>query len=512
MPTGVNITPVIFFFFWQQYSQEVKLTMKDFRIKSVLVIFCVLTGLVCINVFNISMIKHAHLSTMASNQRKQTEAIGSYRGCIYDKNMIPLANALMLSGDEDYDTAFEKRYSFSSVCRHTVGYAFAGGEGICGLEKTFDSELKDGSTLNITHTKDPFGNLLSDKPVAIENASYIPKSNLKTTIDYKIQKIAEEAADKHIERGAIVIIDIENFDVAAMVSRPNFDQSDIKSCLGSEGSPLMNKAICAYNAGSIFKTITAAAMLSCGTGSDATFECAGVYNADGKDFLCNKKDGHGLINFKTAYAKSCNSFFYSGGIEVSGKAIYDAAKKFSLGKKLLNCDIGESEGIVSQRDVYTKRECANMSIGQGEILVTPLQAANIVAIVANAGVAKRINLADSIVDERGAVIKNLRLEGSERIISKEDALILADMMREAVLEGTAQAVQNGIVAVAGKTGSAQTGWIENGETMTHGWFCAFFPYENPKYAMAVFAENGKNGSSSCIPPFREIVLKINELY
>ena len=315
-----------------------------------------------------------------------------------------------------------------------------------------------------------------------------------------------------MKRGAVVIVDTDTFDVAAMVSRPNFDQTDVEKSFGAEGSPLMNKALCAYNAGSIFKTITAAAMLENNMDKNLVFECTGVYNADGKDFLCNKTDGHGKLDFKNAYAKSCNCFFYNGGVLATGEELVQTAEKFGLGKKHLNCDIAESNGILPYRESYSLRECANLSIGQGEILVTPLQAANMMAIVANGGIGKKINLADSITDKRGAVIQNLRAEGSERIISPETAYVLGDMMREAVLEGTAQSVQNGVVAIAGKTGTAQTGWVENGEIMTHGWFCGFFPYDNPKYAMAVFAENGKSGSEACIPLFRRIVLEINEVY
>ena len=488
--------------------------MKNIRIKSILFFFCLTALLLAMNVFNISMIKHKDLSTLASNQRKSTQAVVSYRGCIYDKNMIALAKETLNSYADSFGNTIisGSRYSNTSLCRHTVGYTFADGSGAYGLEKLFDSELKSDASLKVTHITDPFGKPLKKEPVAKENASYIPERNLKTTLDYKIQKIAEEAADKYLPRGAIVIINTQNFDVLAMVSRPNFDQNNIKSSLKAEGSPLMNKALCSYNAGSIFKTITAAAMLEGGYKSSDAFECTGVYNAEGKEFLCNSLSGHGVLDFKTGFAKSCNCFFYNGGTNIGGVAISQTAQKFGMGKKLLNCDIGESAGMVPERENYSKRECANLSIGQGEILVTPLQAANMMAIVASGGVAKKINLADAIVDEKGAAVKNLRNEGSERVISKENAAFLADMMREVVLEGTGQKVQNGIVAVAGKTGTAQTGWIENNEEMTHGWFCGFFPYDNPRYAMAVLSENGKNGSESCIPAFREIVLKINELY
>ncbi|MBQ8526056.1 MAG: penicillin-binding protein 2 [Clostridia bacterium] len=484
--------------------------MKKLRIKSVIFFFCFFLLLLTLNVFNISMLSHRELSTAASAQRKSTEQAGTCRGYIYDKNMIPLVNTPFNTAGNEFVS--NPRYSNNSLCRHIVGYLYADGNGAYGLEKLYDNHLKNDTTVNITRITDPFGNPIDSTPISKENINYIPNQNLKITIDYKIQKIAEEAADEYLERGAIVILETDSFDIAAAVSRPNFNQNDIQSALTGEASPLMNKSLCSYNAGSIFKTITAAAILENGMHNDIVYECNGIFSAEGKEFACNKHDGHGKLDFKTAYAKSCNCFFYKKGTEATGSAIIQTAKKFGLGRSLLNCNISESNGFLPERTIYSARECANMSIGQGEILITPLQAANIMAIVANSGMSKKINLADSIIDERGAVIKNLRKKGDEKVISKENAAILADMMREAVLEGTAQRVQNGIVAVAGKTGTAQTGWMENGETMTHGWFCGFFPYDNPRYAMAVFAENGKSGSEACIPLFRRIVLEINKLY
>lgn len=463
--------------------------------------------LLCVNVFNISFLNHSSLSTTASNQQQSEEIVGICRGTIYDKNMIPLVNTPFSTDD---NSILDKRYN-SSTCSHTVGYIYSDGSGASGLEKTFNNILSNDEKPKVTHLKNPFDHLIRNEPVSTENLNLIPSDNLKTTIDCKIQKIAEKIADTHLERGAIVIMETSSADIVATVSRPDFDRNNIEGVLNEPASPLMNKSLCSYNAGSIFKTITAAAILE-KLPADISFECTGTYTADGKDFACNKHDGHGLIDFKTAYAKSCNCFFYAKGAEISGRDIINTAKKFGIGQPLLNCDLYEACGYLPIKETYTDRECANISIGQGEILITPVQAANIMAIIANDGISKEINLADSIVNEYGTTTKNLRKTGEKRIISKENALILGKMMREAVLEGTAQQVQNGVIAIAGKTGTAQTGWVENGETMTHGWFCGFFPYENPKYAMAVFAENGKSGSRACIPAFREIVLEINKLY
>ena len=191
--------------------------------------------------------------------------------------------------------------------------------------------------------------------------------------------------------------------------------------------------------------------------------------------------------------------------------IIDEAKKFSLGDTLLNCDLDESPGYLPSGREFSLRDAANTGIGQGEILITPLQAANMACIIASGGTAKNINIADSIVRTDGAQIKNLRSggeKGEKTVINRRTAYAIGKMMREAVLEGTAQAAQNGVVAIAGKTGTAETGWNRDGTPMVHGWFCGFFPYDNPRYAMAVFAEDGKSGSAACIPAFRHIALDV----
>lgn len=483
--------------------------MKRLHLKSILFFFCFFILLLILNVFNISMINHNELAKQASAQRKSTISTGYCRGCIYDKNMIPIASSPYNNEPEEITSS---RYGTEPICTHTIGYLNSDGKGANGLEKIFDDKLADNTTPQNTYLTDPFGNKISEQPVSKANTTHISPQNLKTTIDYKIQKIAENAADLHISRGAIIILDIDNFDIVAAVSRPNFDQYNIKDYLHKTDAPLVNRCFSPYNAGSIFKTITSAAILENNYNPDLEYRCTGLYNAEGKEFLCNKSEGHGNISFKTAYADSCNCFFYNHGIITTGENIIATAKNFGLGKKLLDLPISESPGHLPDRFTYTDRECANISIGQGEILITPLQAANIVATVANGGISKKINLTDSITDQKGNLIKNLRHTENKRVISAKNAAIICEMMREAVLEGTAQSVQNGKIAIAGKTGTAQTGWQENGKTMTHGWFCGFFPYENPEYAMAVFAENGKSGSRACIPVFRKIALDINNLY
>lgn len=479
--------------------------MHKTRIRAILIFFCFLTLLLAVNLFNISMVRQQNLATPASNQRKVSETAAVYRGYIFDKNMIPLARPLVCSNTDSEN----HRYS-GSLCSHLVGYVYSDGTAACGLEKVFEKELTDNTPLRLTHIVDAYGNKLSESPTGAKNLTYLPKSNLKTTIDFKIQKTAEDACDIYMKKGAVVILDIQSLDVLASVSRPDFDRCNVDSSMDSPDSPLVNKALSPYNAGSIFKIITSSAMLESGYSTEEFSYCTGSYVADGKTFMCNKTEGHGFTNFKTAFAQSCNCFFYEGSIRTGGDLIIKTAEKFGLGRELLNCPGMESTGHIPNRAFYTPRECANLGIGQGETLITPLQAAYMTAVVAREGMGGKVNLADSITDEKGNTIKNLRQTENRRIISAQNAKILSEMMRETVISGTAGYIQNISVAVAGKTGTAQTGWVENGETMTHGWFCGFFPYENPRYAMVVFAENGKSGSEACLPLFAHIATQISE--
>ena len=482
------------------------------RIKTISVIFLVLICVLSIHFFNISALKHTELATSASNQRTRETDVKSWRGCIYDCNMIPLCDRTETKAQTVFgqDVSVTGRYSDNTVAKHLLGYIGSDGNGVSGIEKVYNHLLKTNEKSSVSYISDTRGNPIQSNSIP-SNYSYSPENNVKLTLDYKIQKIAEQAADKYISSGAIVILDTQSFDIKAMVSRPDYNQNDIQSHINDNGSPLLNKALCSYNAGSIFKIITSASAIE--NNIDTQHFCSGKMTIDGKEFACHLLQGHKNVNFKTAFAKSCNCYFYNISCLIGGEKIVQTAEKFGLSDTLLNIPLNQDKGFLPTKQSYTPRESANICIGQGEILVTPLQVAYITAVIANDGIGKQINIADSIVDSYGKPIQNLRYESSHTVIPKSHALQIGDMMRECVLEGTAQNVQNGIVAVAGKTGSAETGWMDdNGNPMVHGWFCGFFPYENPEYAMAVFCENGRSGSESCIPAFREIVLDINKLY
>lgn len=461
----------------------------------------------------------------AEKQQTVTKNIAVLRGNIYDRNMISFTkreNALLKVGQngEIYSSnskrpstfKLARRYGSSPVACHILGYLSSDGHGVCAVEKKYDSVLDFGRFYSVKYRVDGLGRPIGS--VETFGADDDSERSVKLTVDYHIQKIAEDVLTEYIPKGAAVILDVNNFDVLAMASTPTYNQKDISLYSSSENGELLNRALCAYNAGSVFKIVTAASALEMNPDyKNIRFFCSGSHACrDGKTFSCNKADGHGLLSFSEAFAKSCNCAFYETGICSGGKNLYNTALKFGISEKVLNPDIGQATGFMPERDIYSEYETINLSIGQGEILITPLQCALLAATVASGGERMEVNLvSETKTPDTG--IRNEKKYGAERVISKETADKIASMMRLAVTDGTASHSGYEDFKVAGKTGSAETGWKnKDGIPMVHGWFCGFFPFDNPKYAMAVFCEDGKSGADSCVKPFMKICEEINKIY
>ncbi len=487
--------------------------MNKNGIKTIGAIFAISAVLLTVHLFNISLIKSPSLARSAASQRASGEAIKEWRGCIYDCNMIPLTDRYTSSITTPLGESIEvfARYDENSVAEHLLGYSLGDGSGAAGLECKYDEILESDISHSVRYINDATGTPIG-KVYNQTNAAYIPRNNIMLTLDYKIQKIAEDTADRMLGSGAIVIMDTKSFQIKAIVSRPGFDQNNVAASMDSKSSPLVNKALAQYNGGSIFKIITSAAAMENGIKNDLKVMCQGNMMIDKKEFVCHKEDGHGEMDFEKGFANSCNCYFYTLAKKCGPDAIISTARDFGLGSALCSDVLNDSCGTLPVREIYSPRECANIAIGQGEILLTPLQATYITSIIANGGVASNVNLVQGIVDQEGNITENLLNTASRVVVSYETASSIASMMRMCVTEGTAVSANSPNLSVAGKTGTAQTGWLSDGTAMVHGWFCGFFPYENPRYAMTVFYENGQSGSESCIPIFTEIAEKINALY
>lgn len=408
-------------------------------------------------------------------------------------------------------------YPYGKLCSHVLGYL---GEidrwrltkladygyktkdivGFGGIEEKYDYYLRQeegGVSFEVDH-RGRFVRLVSFRPP--HNGR-----DIGLTLDLKAQRLAEDALGN--ASGCVVIMDPHSGEVIAMASSPGFspaifvdkDAGYLSEIFAASGAPFVNRAISAtYPAGSVFKVVVAAAGLERGKASPAlNFFCDGGVVIGGQEFGCWSK--HGQQNLAGAIARSCNTFFYKLGLLCGAQNIHDYALKFGLGKASSIELPYEAGGFVPSplwRRVNKFRswydgDTANFSIGQGELLVTPLAITRMMAVFANSGflvsphIIKDIDARDVSAGRRRPARLNISRSSIDYIRSGLRAAVTEE-------EGTAHILSGLAVACAGKTGTAQVAGRQS-----HGWFAGFFPYEKPKYAICVLLEHGGQGAAAC---------------
>lgn len=408
-----------------------------------------------------------------------------------------------------YPIEYNNRYGKKSIAAHVIGYINKiDNTGKKGIEKMYDELLKENQIAKVNAV------VVDAQKKIIPGLGYKRTyegsnekgKNIVTTLDERIQKIAEEELEKLHKNGSVVVLDAKSGEIVAMVSRPNFDQNNVAAYLQSNNKELYNRAIqIGYPPGSIFKIIVTAAALENEIKEDYFF-CKGYEEIEGTTIKCWRfdKGGHGELNLEQAFAVSCNAAFIQLGQKVGGEKIVDMAKKFGLGSKT---DIGvyeEIPGRLPSEEYMKGAGIGNISIGQGTLEVTPLQIAKATAIIANGGIDKGVYLIKEIIDDDGKLIKKNEKRDPKRVISYDTAKKIQKMMEKVVVEGTAR--NKGLGKTCGKTGSAQA--KSNGKEIVHAWFTGFFPGNDPKYVIAIVVEDGISGGKSAVPIFRNIKNRI----
>jgi penicillin-binding protein 2 len=384
--------------------------------------------------------------------------------------------------------------------------------GFGGIEERFDYYLRQeegGLSFEVDHRG------RSRRVLGFRSA--VNGKDLQLTLDLRIQKIVE---DKLKERtGCVIIMDPYMGEILAMASYPNFDpqifidknNAGIANFLNDPDAPMVNRAISGvYPPGSLFKIIVATAALETKKINLSTsFFCNGSMNIGGKEFNCWSI--HNQQTLIPAISHSCNVFFYNTGILTGAQAIHDYAVKFGLSKPA-NFELSyESSGFIPSPlwrqfnkfsrqggipfltgKKWYKGDTANLSIGQGDCLVTPLQMARMIAVFANKGYLVTPYIVKSI---DGKVISGNQRKRMDLSLKESTVNNIREGLRRAISDpgGTGFVLSDLSVPVAGKTGTAQAP-----PGQPHAWFVGFFPYNNPKYVICVFLERGGPGYLSCV--------------
>lgn len=400
------------------------------------------------------------------------------------------------------------------VAKHIIGYTDSLGRGVCGLEASFEEMLKCEDKNQISFSVNGQGKVITGYNPELSYNYEVQNSGIKTTIDKEIQQIAEQQAMK-INCGAVVVCEISTGKIRALVSRPDYKLTDLASALTNKDEPLLNRGLCTYNIGSVFKPLIAAAGYE--EEKSLTVNCTGYVNIDGLSFACHKLGGHGEVDLSNALKFSCNSYFYNFIQSLNMNSVFRLSKLAAIDSNIYLCEnLCVKGGNLGNTNIsaLTKRDLANISIGQGQLLTSPVAITNLYMAIASDGSYRMPSLIEGRV-ENGELKEETLLPKRVRLFSKATANNLKnDLLSVLDEDGTGKAAKPKTVDAAGKTGTAQTGVIKGGKKVTNSWFCGFFPFDNPKYAVTVLSENAKGGCGDIFAAIADGITKyeINRQY
>lgn len=429
----------------------------------------------------------------------------------------------------------KRDYPHGAVASHVLGYLqeVSPGElntdkyksaqlgdmvGKTGVENQYESLLAGikGRSLEIVDSMGrPMGEMARREPVK--------GKDIRLTIDFDLQVLAEELLNKR--EGAVVILQPRNGEILAMASYPNFDPNrfinrftpeEWMELVESKAYPLENRAIRGlYSPGSLFKPLIGLAALDAGIiNRNTSIHCSGSAVIYGHPFTCWYAPGHGPLNLAGAIQNSCNIYFYNLGKRLGIETIADYCREFGLGTKT-GVDLPqEKSGLVPDPE-WKKRvrnenwylgETISVAIGQGPLLVTPMQIAQLTALIANRGKGFMPKVILQVPEKGAEAIQEP--SHAELSISHSDfESIIEGMYRAAQPGGTAVASKVEDFSVCGKTGSTQVVSSEVADkldqdeklTRTHSWFTGFAPKNKPKVVITVIVEYGGSGGGTAAP-------------
>jgi len=395
-----------------------------------------------------------------------------------------------------------------------------------GLELSYEQEFRGNNGLRFVEV-----NAMGREMGIVDGMPFIAPisgNSIVTTLDWRLQKVAENAIPEGL-KGAIVALNPVNGEIYAMVSRPPLDpnifsleKKELHKAWASvaldSAKPLTNRAISGlYPPASVFKVVTAAAGLEANTLSEYTRykTCGGGLRFGNRYAKCWLARGHGVLNVVGALRESCDVFFYQAGLDMGSERIGDMGRRLGLGSKL-GVDIpNERSGLLIDSASYEKwfekkgwkwsaGEILNIAIGQGALLVTPLQQTVMVGTLASGKGLYKPHFLKEIVSPEGEVIKKNEPEKiGEGKVSERTRNIILKGLYEVVNapNGTGRRAIVPGVTVGGKTGSAEN---PHGDK-THAWFVAVAPLDKPEIAVGVVLENAGGGGAMAAPIAQKVL-------
>ncbi len=521
--------------------------------KRTVVAFSTMLLMLCGIMLRVYQLTSGSLAQAADQQASMTVQVASARGTIYDRNLVPLVNTekeyraavaptseavaalsdcLMESQQETVLDRLQKgqpavallsgltpptegislvsapvRYGKTVLAPHVVGYLSGDGiNGAAGIEQAYNDWLNAcGGEATVTYSADAMGKPLQDTDPKLVNTLDNAKAGVVLTLDADIQKITERVAKNYIQKGAVLVMEPSSGQILSMVSLPDYQPDTVAESLENEDSPLLNRALCNYNCGSVFKIVSAAAALEAGVSTEYSYTCTGKYSIEELNFHCHNRLGHGQLNMLQAFGKSCNPYFINLMQQVGGEKLYDMAVTLGFDRPIVLAEGLKTARAVlpTEEDLRSPAEVANLSFGQGSLLATPVHMAQLVGTVVNGGELVRPTLYRGTVDKDG-ILQEAAPTAPQHAFSENTAAILRQMMAYTIEEGTgtkAKPIEGGAGA---KTGTAETGWEEDGQEVIQSWIAGYYPAEDPQYVIVVLEEDADESAAHTSAVFKQL--------
>ncbi len=479
----------------------------------------------------------------AARKRPAYEGLTVYRDVGWETVVALETRQLELPG-VSLEVGPLRTYPFGDFASHLLGYVgeVSGSDlesgsgyrmgdliGKFGAERAWESYLRGvagGQQIEV----DSLGRRLR----VLSRAAETRGNSLVLTIDRRLQQFAEQLLEG--KEGAIVALRPDTGEVLAMASQPSFDpnpfargirQDEWKALTSAKYDPLSNRALQGqYPPGSTFKIVTAAAALEEGIVTPfSRLYCGGSYRFGKRRYRCWKRGGHGSVNLHDALVHSCDVYFYQVGKQLGVDTIAEYAHRFGLGKPTGIALTNEKPGLIPTSAWKKRRfnepwysgETLSVAIGQGYVLTTPLQMANVVAMVANGGKLLRPQYVGRVESPHGEVVEQLEPDvlgdaGLRRSTLHQIREALRDVVNSR--RGTGQRSKLPTIDVGGKTGTAQVFKMGRKAVKTehmarhlrdHAWFVAFAPVDEPEIAISIVIEHaGKGGGATAAPLARDL--------
>lgn len=510
---------------------------------------------------NLLHIMRTQPAQVASTQSSRTVTVGTTRGTIYDCHQQPIVNDehayyASIAPEESLltavrpavnDTTFSRlreqlrsgipagirlncpigitqglmlfrlpmRYGERLLAPHVIGYLDnSQQEGVAGIERACNKILAQYTgKATVRYAVDGTGRCLTGVSPTVENDTSRSVGGVVLTIDKEIQTIVEDIAPKHLQKGAVVVMDPYTGAIRAMASFPMYQPDTVAQSIDAEDGALLNRAMVLYDCGSVFKIVTAAAALEAGTSMRQEYNCTGSMAVQNNNFHCHNRLGHQRLDMSAAFAQSCNPYFIQLAQHTGAEKLQSMANAFGFGRSITLVE-GFTTAVPILPSIIELRSSdaalANLSFGQGKLMITPLHITSIVAAVVNDGKMPSPQLIQGYMDENHQYTEN-RAGEALSVISSDTAKKLREMMRGVVTEGTGRNAAPSVCTAAGKTGTAETGQIGGENPVVQSWFAGYFPAENPRYVVTVLAEDADNTGGNSATAFCEISNKLWEL-